>query len=74
MPLIGAGTGGTREARAENLIRSTLEGIDFDGSVQIVRFRGSVHVATGGVLHRRAGGLLSRRDLAVVLGRAGARR
>lgn len=39
MPLIGAGTGGAKEARCEALIGKTLAEIDFDGEVQIVRFK-----------------------------------
>jgi len=39
LPLIGAGTGGAKEARCEALIRETLAEIEFDGRVQIVRYR-----------------------------------
>lgn len=38
-PLIGAGTGGLDPAEAQRIMVSTLEGLEFDGDVRLVRFR-----------------------------------
>jgi O-acetyl-ADP-ribose deacetylase (regulator of RNase III) len=38
-PLIGAGTGGSRAERVLALMTATLETLDYDGEVRIVRFR-----------------------------------
>jgi O-acetyl-ADP-ribose deacetylase (regulator of RNase III) len=37
-PIIGAGSGGMAETRALTWIQDTLERIEFDGEVRIVRF------------------------------------
>jgi O-acetyl-ADP-ribose deacetylase len=39
MPLIGAGTGGIREAKTLTIIQQALAGVEFDGEVRIVRYR-----------------------------------
>jgi O-acetyl-ADP-ribose deacetylase (regulator of RNase III) len=39
MPLIGAGTGGVREAKTLTTIRQALARVEFDGEVRIVRYR-----------------------------------
>ncbi|MEM7261854.1 MAG: macro domain-containing protein [Planctomycetota bacterium] len=38
-PLIGAGTGGSKDAKVLEMMRSELETIEFDGEVRIVSFR-----------------------------------
>ncbi|HVJ18502.1 MAG TPA: hypothetical protein VM686_23945 [Polyangiaceae bacterium] len=38
-PLIGSGTGGFPEARAERLILDTLASLDFPGEIRVVRYR-----------------------------------
>jgi O-acetyl-ADP-ribose deacetylase len=39
LPMIGAGTGGFREAVVERLIVNTLREVAFDGEVRVVRYR-----------------------------------
>ena len=39
-PLIGAGTGGRKEAAVVEWMKDELEGLEFDGEVRLVRFRG----------------------------------
>lgn len=38
-PLIGAGTGGGNDNEVEAIMRTELEGIDFDGEVRLVKYR-----------------------------------
>ena len=38
-PIIGAGTGGSKQEKALTIIRETLESIEFDGEVRVVRYR-----------------------------------
>ena len=39
-PLIGAGTGGGKEDEVAAMMTEELEGIDFDGEVRLVRYKG----------------------------------
>lgn len=38
-PLIGAGTGGSKQDRVMQIMRDTLDALTFDGEVRIVRFQ-----------------------------------
>jgi O-acetyl-ADP-ribose deacetylase (regulator of RNase III) len=38
-PIIGAGTGGSKQEQALTIIRETLESIEFNGEVRVVRYR-----------------------------------
>jgi O-acetyl-ADP-ribose deacetylase len=42
-PLIGAGTGGLDPGASERIMLATLNGLEFDGEVRVVRYRAEAH-------------------------------